>query len=83
MLLEWIVGFVFGVIDAVLDLLPAWEPEPITAEGTIQGGLVAAVIPWGHLLAAIGTLLAWSLVVHLYRLVLWVLSMVYVSGDSA
>lgn len=83
MIVEALVSLFRTVVEAVLELLPvvtvdAWE----VGSWGVAGGIADAIFPWSSIVAAIGVMLAWMVVCHGYRLVLWVLGVIHVSGDG-
>lgn len=68
---------------AVLELLPTVVLTPLDwGSISFARGAVSAVVPWSALLGGVGVLLVWMVVCHVYRLVLWILGVLHLSGDS-
>lgn len=83
MIIEAVVSLLRTVVTAVLALLPTVEVEPWDiGSWSVAGGLVDAVFPWSSIRTALGVLVGWIVICHTYRLVLWVLGVLHISGDG-
>lgn len=82
------VRFVADLIISAIEVIPVDIPDLSGTLGNIAsfiGGTYGGVIGWfpfGTFGAALGVLLVWMLACHAFRLVLWILGVLHVSGTD-
>jgi hypothetical protein len=84
-IIEAILELIFGLIEGILDLFPGdpgFQIYALPPGFAAPASIIAAVFPFDVALAMAFTLTIWSIVCHGYRLVLWLLGVFHVSGDS-
>lgn len=86
MITDAVVSLLRGIVHAVLGLLPpgdVWGGENPPALSTLQAAnMFGSFIPWNAMIATAFMMLAVIAIVHGYRIVLWVLGVLHISGDN-
>jgi len=90
MILDLFFGFVRGffslIITPITSVTLPWSGSVFFSDTLGYWGGSAGVISWffpfGTLVACIGVLVAWTVACHLYRIALWLLGVLHISGDS-
>lgn len=91
MVIDAIVGMFKTLLLGVLNLLPTTPAPPDLAEmidGPMAaiGGAIAFVddwFPFTELVACLGIIVGWMVVVHGFRLAAWLLALIHVGGTDA
>lgn len=85
MIVEAILGLVHAVALTVVEQLPIQESmEPLSFSSTpIALSIVAGVFPFDLAAGIAVGMVGWMVVCHGYRIVLWLLGVLHISGDSS
>jgi len=83
MILTALVHLIRGVCELVIGALPSDTISDVTFPPiAVATNVVGAVMPWHQVKLAVGVMLAWILFCHGYRIILWVLGLLHITGDS-